>query len=88
MARLVANAPVSKSIDPDAPPATAGGDGFLRDAPTKGRTGCRSRAASASATRAADVDLDALGQAMLARKDELKRQAETAGLPPAELVTM
>lgn len=38
--------------------------------------------------RAADVDLDALGQAMLARKDELKRQAETAGLPPAELMTM
>lgn len=38
--------------------------------------------------RAADVDLDALGQAMLARKEELKKQAETAGLPPAELVTM
>ncbi len=38
--------------------------------------------------RAADVDLDALGQAMLARKAELKQQAETAGLPPAQLVTM
>jgi len=38
--------------------------------------------------RAADVDLEALGERLLARKDELKRQAETAGLPPAELVTM
>lgn len=38
--------------------------------------------------RAADVDLDALGERMLARKEELKRQAETAGLPPAELATM
>lgn len=38
--------------------------------------------------RAADVDLDALGERMLARKEELKRQADTAGLPPAELVTM
>ena len=38
--------------------------------------------------RAADVDLDALGERMLARKEELKQQAETSGLPPAELVTM
>lgn len=38
--------------------------------------------------RAADVDLDALGEQVLARKDELKRKAETAGLPPAELATM
>ena len=38
--------------------------------------------------RAADVDLHALGEQMLARKEELKRQAETAGLPPAELATM
>jgi hypothetical protein len=38
--------------------------------------------------RAADVDLDALGERMLARREELKRQAETAGLPPAELATM
>ena len=38
--------------------------------------------------RAAKVDLDALGERMLARKEELKRQAETAGLPPAELATM
>lgn len=38
--------------------------------------------------RAADVDLGALGERMLARKTELKQQAETTGLPPAELVTM
>ncbi len=38
--------------------------------------------------RAADVDLDALGAQMLARKRELKQQAATTGLPPAELVTM
>lgn len=38
--------------------------------------------------RAADVDLDALSESMLARKEELKRQAETSGLPPAELATM
>jgi hypothetical protein len=38
--------------------------------------------------RAAGVDLDALGERLLARKEELKRQAESAGLPPAELVTM
>ena len=38
--------------------------------------------------RAADVDLEALGQAMLARKEELKEQAESTGLPPAQLVTI
>jgi len=38
--------------------------------------------------RAADVDLDILGEQMLARKAELKELAETSGLPPAELVTM
>lgn len=38
--------------------------------------------------RAADVDLDALGEQLLARKEELKRQAEAEGLPPAALVTM
>jgi hemerythrin superfamily protein len=38
--------------------------------------------------RAADVDLDALGEQMLARKEELKAQAETTGLPPAKTTTM
>lgn len=38
--------------------------------------------------RAAGIDLDALGEQLLKRKEELKRQAETSGLPPAELVTM
>ena len=38
--------------------------------------------------RAADVDLEALGQAMLARKEELKAQAESTGLPPAQLATI
>ncbi len=38
--------------------------------------------------RAADVDLDALGEQMLARKEELKAQAETTGLPPAQTTTM
>ena len=38
--------------------------------------------------RAADVDLDALGEQLLARKDELKRQADAEGLPPAALTTM
>src|SRR3546814_11203798 len=38
--------------------------------------------------RAAEVDLDALGEQLLARKEELKRQAEKAGLPPAAPVTM
>lgn len=38
--------------------------------------------------RAADVDLDALGEQVLARKDELKAKAEAEGLPPAETSTM
>ncbi|GGB95469.1 hemerythrin [Novosphingobium endophyticum] len=38
--------------------------------------------------RAADVDLDALGEQMLARKEELKQQAETQGLPEAKTTTM
>jgi hemerythrin superfamily protein len=38
--------------------------------------------------RAADVDLEALGQAMLARKQELKAQADSTGLPPAALATI
>jgi hypothetical protein len=38
--------------------------------------------------RAAHVDLDALGKQLLARKEELKRQADAEGLPPAALATM
>lgn len=38
--------------------------------------------------RAADVDLDALGEQMLARKEELMAQAEAEGLPPAQTTTM
>ena len=38
--------------------------------------------------RASDVDLNALGEQMLARKQELKQQAETVGLPEAETTTM
>ena len=38
--------------------------------------------------RAADVDLDALGERMLARKKELMAEAESGGLPRAELTTM
>jgi hemerythrin superfamily protein len=38
--------------------------------------------------RAADVDLDALGERLLARKAELKAAAEAEGLPPAQLATM
>ncbi len=38
--------------------------------------------------RAADVDLDALGKQLLARKEELRRQADAEGLPPAALATM
>lgn len=38
--------------------------------------------------RAADVDLEAIGERMLARKQELKQQAESGGLPPAEPTTM
>jgi hypothetical protein len=38
--------------------------------------------------RAADVDLEALGEQMAARKAELMRLAETEGLPPAVPATM
>ncbi|MBE1526873.1 hypothetical protein GGC65_001329 [Sphingopyxis sp. OAS728] len=38
--------------------------------------------------RAADVDLESLGEAMLSRKEELKAQAEGVGLPPAVLATL
>ena len=38
--------------------------------------------------READVDLKALLEPMLARKEELKAQAENGGLPPAELTTL
>jgi len=38
--------------------------------------------------RAADVDLEALGEQMLARKEELKKEAGTVGLPPAQTTTM
>ena len=38
--------------------------------------------------RAADVDLEALGERMLARKQELKAKAESQGLPPAQPATM
>lgn len=38
--------------------------------------------------RAADVDLNALGEKMLARKSELQAQAEAGGLPPAQMTTM
>jgi hypothetical protein len=38
--------------------------------------------------RAADVDLEALGEQMAARKAQLMERAETQGLPPAEPATM
>jgi hypothetical protein len=38
--------------------------------------------------RATDVDLDALGEQMAARRAELKQQAETSGLPPAQPATL
>jgi hemerythrin-like domain-containing protein len=38
--------------------------------------------------RAADVDLDALGEQMAARKAELMELAESGGLPPAQPATM
>lgn len=38
--------------------------------------------------RAADVDLDALGEQMLARKEELMAQAQSGSLPPAVPSTM
>jgi hypothetical protein len=41
-----------------------------------------------SQARKTDVDLDALGAAMAARKAELMRLAETQGLPPAKPATL
>jgi hypothetical protein len=38
--------------------------------------------------RATDVDLEALGRQMAARKQELMALAETEGLPPAQPATM
>ena len=38
--------------------------------------------------RKTDVDLQALGEQMAARKAELMRQAETEGLPPAQTATL
>ena len=38
--------------------------------------------------RAADVDLDALGEQMLRRKEELMKMAKEQGLPPAEMRTV
>ncbi len=38
--------------------------------------------------RAADIDLEALGEQMAARKAELMQLAETTGLPPAEPKTL
>lgn len=38
--------------------------------------------------RAADVDLEALGEKILARKEELQAQAANGGLPAARLSTM
>lgn len=38
--------------------------------------------------RAADVDLEALGEALLARKQQLKALADSEGLPPAQPATM
>ena len=39
-------------------------------------------------TRAAEIDLDALGAQLQARKDELLAKAESEGLPPAEAATL
>ena len=39
-------------------------------------------------TRAADIDLEALGARLAARKQELLARAESEGLPPAEAATL
>ena len=39
-------------------------------------------------TRAADIDLEALGAQLAARKAELMELAETQGLPPAQASTL
>ena len=41
-----------------------------------------------SQARKADVDLDALGEEMARRKEELMRQAEQGGLPPAQTAAL
>jgi hypothetical protein len=41
-----------------------------------------------SQARKTDVDLEALGEQMAARKAELQRQAESGGLPPAQPQTL
>jgi hemerythrin superfamily protein len=41
-----------------------------------------------SQARKTDVDLEALGEQMAARKAELMQLAETEGLPPAQMATM
>ncbi len=41
-----------------------------------------------SQARKTDVDLEALGEQMAARKAELMQLAETGGLPPAQMATM
>ena len=41
-----------------------------------------------SQARKTDVDLEALGEQMAARKAELQQLAQTEGLPPAQLATM
>src|SRR3954470_20939143 len=41
-----------------------------------------------SQARKTDVDLEALGEQMAARKAELMKQAETSGLPPAQPATL
>ena len=41
-----------------------------------------------SQARKTDVDLEALGEQMAARKAELQRQAESEGLPPAQPATL
>ena len=38
--------------------------------------------------RATDVDLEALGRQMAARKEELMKLADAEGLPPAQPATM
>jgi hemerythrin superfamily protein len=44
----------------------------------------RERGSMFAQARKADVDLDALGEQMAARKAELLKQAKAGGLPPAE----
>jgi hypothetical protein len=41
-----------------------------------------------SQARTTDVDLDALGEQMAARKAELKQIAKSEGLPPAQTTTL